>query len=269
MLKDSDIDAVGVLTGVTFKPKVCIDTLHAGKHVFVEKPLALTISDAEDVLEAQRKSNRILEVGYMKRYDPGYNIAIEEFNKMEDIRLIRMHNIGSHHRERGEVCPKLFFPLREEVRKKSREESQRLIKKQLGPDTTSVEATAYGRLLIPMCSHDINAVRGIFGNPRRVLSTEIRAGGLILTSLLDYGDYVCVWECGRSNHKWWDEEIFAYSPEKNVGVIFPSPFLKNASKKKLIMNLKLLDSRTEFFLGGDRDDVFVHKKTKHSIRNGY
>jgi predicted dehydrogenase len=201
--------------------------MKAGKHVFVEKPLTQNVKWAEKIVEAQKESGVIFEVGYMKRYDPGYNYALNEFKTMTDVRLIRMHNIASHHRERGEVCPKIKVPVPEELSKKAQAEQHKQTLEELGEETTPEEALAYG-MLLGVTSHDINALRGIFGDPQAVLHTEIRHKGRFVTSLLDYENAVCVYEFGFTNHKWWDEQIFAYSPEKEVGVIFPSPFLKNA-----------------------------------------
>ena len=227
MLRKSEIDAVAVLTSQVDHPQACIDSMNAGKHVFVEKPLAQNVEESERIVEAQGKNDVVLEVGYMKRYDPGYLLSLEEFSKMKDVRLIRMHNIASHHRERAEVTKKLRFPISDELSKKGEAERTKQTKQQLGEEASREEMTAYG-MLLGVTSHDINALRGIFGDPKRVLTTEIRHGGRFVTSLLDYGDAVCVYEFGFTNHKWWDEQIAAYSPEKNVQVIFPSPFLKNA-----------------------------------------
>ena len=227
MLRQSEIDAVAVLTSQVDHPAACIDSMNAGKHVFVEKPLAQNVEKAEKIVEAQRRNDVVLEVGYMKRYDPGYLLSLEEFNKMKDVRLIRMHNIASHHRERGEVSKKLRSPISDELSKKSEAERIEQTRLQLGEKASPEEMTAYG-MLLGVTSHDINALRGIFGDPKRVLATEIRHSGRFVTSLLDYGEAVCVYEFGFTNHKWWDEQIAAYSPEKNVQVIFPSPFLKNA-----------------------------------------
>jgi predicted dehydrogenase len=244
MLAKSDIDAVFVLTPHELHAKQSIDAMNAGKHVFVEKPLCVSVKDSERIIEAQKRNNVILQVGYMKRYDPAYLIAINEFKKMRDIKFIRVHNICSHHRERFEVCrifrgaqktilkkePEKTSPLKSVILPSTlpimREEHDHQIFEQFG-QVTPEEYVAYW-YLIAVTSHDINALRGIFGDPKRVLRTEIWSNGSFVVSLLDYGYAKCVFEFGRTNHKWWDEEITAYSDEKNVSVIFPSPFLKNA-----------------------------------------
>ena len=45
--------------------------LRAGKHCFVEKPLAQSAADAERVVEAAREAGRVLMVGHLLEYHPG------------------------------------------------------------------------------------------------------------------------------------------------------------------------------------------------------
>lgn len=45
-----------------------VAALHAGKHVFVEKPMALTLSGADEVAVAAKAAGRIVFVGFMRRY---------------------------------------------------------------------------------------------------------------------------------------------------------------------------------------------------------
>jgi predicted dehydrogenase len=47
--------------------------LEAGKHCFVEKPLAQTVADAERAVDAQRRSGKVLMVGHLLQYHPGVN----------------------------------------------------------------------------------------------------------------------------------------------------------------------------------------------------
>jgi predicted dehydrogenase len=71
LLADPGLDAVVVATPVPSHAELAIQVLEAGKHCFVEKPLALTAADAERVLAAQRRSGRTLMVGHLLEYHPG------------------------------------------------------------------------------------------------------------------------------------------------------------------------------------------------------
>ncbi len=70
VLNDSVVDTVFVLTRHDSHARLAERALGAGKHVFVEKPLALTEDALERVREAQAASGRLLTVGFNRRFAP-------------------------------------------------------------------------------------------------------------------------------------------------------------------------------------------------------
>jgi UDP-2-acetamido-3-amino-2,3-dideoxy-glucuronate N-acetyltransferase len=74
---DTSIDAVAVATPPATHADVAIAALRAGKHVFVEKPLALTIQDADRMIETARSAERYLMVGHLLQYHPAF-LALKE-----------------------------------------------------------------------------------------------------------------------------------------------------------------------------------------------
>jgi len=72
---DPDVEAVGVSAGFGAQSQIAGDLLAAGKHVFMEKPMAVSVPQAEAMLEAAQTSGARLMVAYMKRYDAGNEIA--------------------------------------------------------------------------------------------------------------------------------------------------------------------------------------------------
>jgi predicted dehydrogenase len=71
LLADPELDAVVVATHVPSHPVLARRAFEAGKHVFVEKPLAQSVSEAEDVVTAAREADRVLMVGHLLEYHPG------------------------------------------------------------------------------------------------------------------------------------------------------------------------------------------------------
>jgi predicted dehydrogenase len=71
LLADPDLDALALATPVPTHAELSRRVLEAGKHCFVEKPLAQSVADAEKVLAAARESGRILMVGHLLEYHPG------------------------------------------------------------------------------------------------------------------------------------------------------------------------------------------------------
>src|SRR5437764_14357526 len=69
------VEAVGVSAGFAQQGEIAADLLRAGKHVFMEKPMAVSVAQAERILAAARAGHARLMVAYMKRYDPGNALA--------------------------------------------------------------------------------------------------------------------------------------------------------------------------------------------------
>jgi predicted dehydrogenase len=70
VIASADVDAVFVATRHHLHASQAAKALRAGKHVFVEKPLALTREELADVLAAWRSSGRVLAVGFNRRFSP-------------------------------------------------------------------------------------------------------------------------------------------------------------------------------------------------------
>jgi predicted dehydrogenase len=70
LLKDSNVQAVVLCTPHSMHAQQVIAAAQAGKHVFCEKPFALTKNDAERAVDATRKSGVALGLGYNRRFHP-------------------------------------------------------------------------------------------------------------------------------------------------------------------------------------------------------
>ena len=75
MLADPSLEAVIIATADIFHVDASIRALEAGKHVLCEKPMAVSVEDAERLRDAVTRSGRILYIGHMKRYDGGIEAA--------------------------------------------------------------------------------------------------------------------------------------------------------------------------------------------------
>ena len=71
ILKDVDVDAVALATPHSQHATQVIASAQAGKHVFVEKPLALDVSSARKAANACAEAKRVLAVGHNRRFMPG------------------------------------------------------------------------------------------------------------------------------------------------------------------------------------------------------
>ncbi|UVI27510.1 Gfo/Idh/MocA family protein [Paenibacillus spongiae] len=70
LLANPDIVAVSVCTWNNTHAKISKAAVEAGKHVLVEKPLCRTVEEALDLQKAVRAAGKVLQVGFVRRYDP-------------------------------------------------------------------------------------------------------------------------------------------------------------------------------------------------------
>jgi UDP-N-acetylglucosamine 3-dehydrogenase len=75
MLADKDIDAVSIVTMWDQHTDPTTDALAAGKHVFLEKPMASTVADCKKIIAASKKAKGILQIGHICRFNPRYRMA--------------------------------------------------------------------------------------------------------------------------------------------------------------------------------------------------
>ena len=70
VLLDNEVDLVLITTRHNLHANMTVKCLEAGKHVFVEKPLALNLEELQNVIQAQHKSGKTVMVGFNRRFSP-------------------------------------------------------------------------------------------------------------------------------------------------------------------------------------------------------
>jgi len=101
LLEFQDVDAVLIATPDHWHAITTIDALNAGKDVYVEKPLTLTIAEGPPIVKAARVNQRICQVGMQQRSGRHYLQAKQEYiaaGKLGKITLARTwwHGNGAH-----------------------------------------------------------------------------------------------------------------------------------------------------------------------------
>ena len=77
LLKDPEIEVVSVRVPTTFHHDVVMEAIKHGKHVLVEKPIAFTLKEAEDMIAAAKEAGVILATGHVERFNPAVQKAKE------------------------------------------------------------------------------------------------------------------------------------------------------------------------------------------------
>jgi UDP-2-acetamido-3-amino-2,3-dideoxy-glucuronate N-acetyltransferase len=103
VLADDAIDAVAVATPAVHHFSVARASLEAGKHVFVEKPLALDVAQAEELCDLAEAGGQVLMVGHLLRYHPAFVelsrvVAAGELGRIRYVYSNRL-NLGRIRRE--------------------------------------------------------------------------------------------------------------------------------------------------------------------------
>jgi len=103
LLAQPEISAVAIATPAVMHFSMARDALLAGKHVFVEKPLALSVEEGETLVRIAREKNRVLFVGHILHYHPAIRtlkdlIHSGELGKIQYIYSNRL-NLGKIRRE--------------------------------------------------------------------------------------------------------------------------------------------------------------------------
>ena len=164
LLAEPDVDAVHVLTPVSHHVSDAVESLRAGKHVLLEKPVAETLEDIALLNRVARKTNRVCMPAHNYIYVPSLRRAkrLLDAGKLGDIgSLWILYNI--------------FHP--EEV------------------------AAAYGGVLRAVCNHHAYSVLYLLGRPRRVMATTSRVHYTKLTCE-DQAMIVCEMENGAIANLW-------------------------------------------------------------------
>nr|WP_206030510.1 Gfo/Idh/MocA family oxidoreductase [Rhodococcus sp. B10] len=75
VLARPDVDAVLITTPARTHTDLVVQAAAAGKHVFVEKPMAVTLADADRAIAAAKEAGVVLQVGFNRRFAPGWIAA--------------------------------------------------------------------------------------------------------------------------------------------------------------------------------------------------
>jgi len=226
--EDRNIDAVAVSGHYASQGDIAVDLLMAGKDVFMEKPMAVSVSQANRILEAERASGRRLMLGYMKRYDQGNLLAkrmVRQFRETGELgRLTYMRNHGFG----GDWIGGLDTPF------DATDESYPEVSSTPWPEWLP-EAHRTGYIgYLQQYTHNVNLLRWFAdaGADVKVKSALIDPGdGLSGVAVLEVNGIRSVIESGNVSHHGWDEHTQIYFENGWVRSDSPSLLQKNANAR--------------------------------------
>jgi predicted dehydrogenase len=204
---DPDIEAVGVSGPYALQGAIAEDLLRAGKHVFMEKPMAVSLTRAQSLVQAQQESGKRLMVGYMKRYDTG-NLLLKQHldtwrasGDMGRILLARNHGFGGNWVYGQDPNVTIEYsnapvpPAPDEY-----------------PDWLPAPRRNSYMGYLQQWTHNINLLRFFLGDEgrARVASVQLDDDGMTGLVTLDLGGTRAVVESGYTRFHGWDEHTQIY-----------------------------------------------------------
>jgi scyllo-inositol 2-dehydrogenase (NAD+) len=149
ILADRSIDAVFITSSTSTHREVVIAAAEAGKAIFCEKPIALTLADTDEMIAAIERNGVMFQAGFMRRFDRGYAAAKAKIEAGAIGKPVTFKSIG-----RDPFCPDLEY----------------------------ARPTVSGGLILDMAIHDFDLARWLMDDEVQRVHTE---GGILAFPQLD------------------------------------------------------------------------------------
>ncbi len=225
---DPQVDAVAVSAGFAEQGDIAADLLRAGKHVFMEKPMAVSQRQAERMLDAARHGQSRLMVAYMKRYDPGNVLMADLVSAWRregvagDVLLARNHGF----------CGNWLVGLDVDQMIRTEEPIEPWTSSDRLPEWMPSEYHDRYVNYLQQYTHNVNFLRYLLEADRRdVVGVEQVAfdpDGFTGIVILQLAGVRCVIESATSNFHAWDENTHVYFEEGWIKTETPPLFARPA-----------------------------------------
>lgn len=236
---DPNIAAAAVLLPPEYNPDVCCGLLEAGKHVFAEKPMALSLKQAHRMSDAAAAAGRLLMLGFMKRYDPGIERARKFFDEvvapgeMGALTCARVWCLlgGNWTADQELLVPILRTDEPHAAKPVADRGPDFLPPKLAGGDTPGFDSPFY--LFNHVHSHNMNLLRHFLGDEYEVTHADLRHKTKV--ALLRYGDAVVTFEVGPGISAYgFEEGMKLYFERGWIEILPPPPLQMQASARVMI-----------------------------------
>lgn len=244
LLADANIDAV-VLCHNGSHHNAVIAALDANKHVLVEKPLAWNMREVEEVAAHAANSDRVVQLGYHKLYDPAFGFARDHVRQMKDLQYGRISvfhasnslNLSPYRIRRGNGVinegppdlPDWEGYIANSLRGSAGGDLAALVDEALGKRKGDQRLRLGFGNLTGSLIHHIYTLFGFLGEPEKVLHADIWREGMSIQALIGYPDGLRVtldWHYVPYLNDYREEYAF-YGNTERVILQFPGPYYRN------------------------------------------
>jgi predicted dehydrogenase len=177
LLDAGGLDAVVICSPAGTHAEVVLAALEAGLHVFVEKPMCITLGDADAIIEARDRAQKVVQVGTMKRYDPAVEAMVDALPDsaatLRYVSVVVNDPEAGPYFEPGEIVRGDDLP-RELIDATSRQEAEQ-VEQAVGSGSEDV-VRAFSESFLGSLLHDLNVVHGALEKLGEPLPAQVVAG---------------------------------------------------------------------------------------------
>lgn len=209
LIDNPDVDAVAVSADYVVQGEIAADLLAAGKHVFMEKPMAVSMKQAQVILAAAERGGGRLMIGYMKRYDPGNILTRDTVRKWrqsgEKGRLLYLRNHGFTGNWTAGRDTSSIISTTEPMPPKPRDHA--------APDWLPTEAISSYIGYLQQYTHNINLARFLLdasADKLKVKTVDLDSDGMTGVVIFDMDGTRVVVESAQTKFHGWDEHTQVY-----------------------------------------------------------
>ncbi|MEA2779229.1 MAG: hypothetical protein QOK29_773 [Rhodospirillaceae bacterium] len=231
------LDALLIAAPDQYHAEITLAALARGLHVFCEKPLCFSVAEAQEVARARDRAGRIVQVGYMKRFDPNYELLLQMVPR--DGKGLRFISVEvqdpdfwpfNQHQGKfvapGDVPPALI--------KDGRARCEQQVLRATGHALTGAALRGFTNSYCSSLIHDINAVHGLLDlmglETGKVTGAAFFAGGDGGHGSVRLKDRDALWQMTHlfvprvADYR---ERITLYFDDAVFELNFPSPYLNH------------------------------------------
>lgn len=168
LVAQRDIDVVLIASSDEHHAMHAIQAAEAGKHILIEKPMALTRQEGRQIEEARIRNGVHVFVAYMRRYTPVWAVFLDELAKAGTINFARVFDYSGPNSTfvgQSSTAPKIFGQdVPEEAKQDKQRRAQAIARAALGEGKgDDARLNKLYRLLGSLGSHDLSCMRHAFG----------------------------------------------------------------------------------------------------------
>lgn len=225
MVAECDLDVLLILTPHEYHAELAVAAIRHGMDVFVEKPMAVSLGEAERLLAARDEHGAVVMVGYMRRYSPAFVAARDAVADLRGIRYVEVCDFNGPNRLIIDETSKVIRAADIPPSAADAGKLDALLHEALGPAEDDLR-TAYLQLIGLAC-HDISAMRELIGPPTGILEARQWAGGRWIHATFDYGEFVTSCQIGSHAQLSYAAHLRAIADTESVEVRFPTPYVRH------------------------------------------